>query len=65
MNYPGISTYHSPKPIKISKGVATTGVIHDPIFVADIAEQALAINLKKLGYCYYFWLWSSVCLKAG
>lgn len=49
MNYPGLSPEYTPKPVKISKGVATIGVIHKPSFVIDIAEQALAINVKDKG----------------
>jgi len=49
MTYPGINPKHTPKPTKISKGVATIGVIHKPIFLNNIAEQALAINVKGKG----------------
>ena len=49
MTYPGLSPEYTPKPTKISKGVATIGVIHKPIFLNDIAEQALAINVKDIG----------------
>lgn len=49
MTYPGLITNYTPKPKKISKGVATIGVIHNPVFVLDIAEQALAINVKNKG----------------
>lgn len=49
MTYPGLNPKHTPKPIKISKGVATVGVIHKPSFVIDIAEQALVINVKNKG----------------
>ncbi|MCG8697716.1 MAG: MBL fold metallo-hydrolase [Bacteroidales bacterium] len=49
MTYPNLKPKHTPKPIKISKGVATIGVIHNPIFLNEIAEQALAINVKDKG----------------
>jgi 7,8-dihydropterin-6-yl-methyl-4-(beta-D-ribofuranosyl)aminobenzene 5'-phosphate synthase len=49
MSYPGLITYYTPKPIKLSEGVTTIGVIHNPIFMSDIAEQALAINVKNKG----------------
>lgn len=49
MTYPGLNPTHTPNPIKITKGVATIGVIHKPIFLNNIAEQALAINVKGKG----------------
>jgi len=49
MTYPGLSPKYTPKPTRISKGVATIGVIHKPVFVIDIAEQALAVNVKNRG----------------
>lgn len=49
MTYPGLSPNYTPKPKIISKGVATIGVIHNPIFLNNIAEQALAINVKDKG----------------
>jgi 7,8-dihydropterin-6-yl-methyl-4-(beta-D-ribofuranosyl)aminobenzene 5'-phosphate synthase len=49
MNYPGLSPIHSAKPTKISEGVATIGVIHNPCFFMDIAEQSLAFNVKDKG----------------
>jgi 7,8-dihydropterin-6-yl-methyl-4-(beta-D-ribofuranosyl)aminobenzene 5'-phosphate synthase len=49
MNYPGLAPTCTPKPTKISKGVATTGLIYNPVFVFAIAEQALAINVKNKG----------------
>jgi len=49
MTYPGLNPKHTPKPVKISEGVATIGVIHKPSFVIDIAEQALAVNVKDKG----------------
>jgi 7,8-dihydropterin-6-yl-methyl-4-(beta-D-ribofuranosyl)aminobenzene 5'-phosphate synthase len=36
-------------PTKIAKGVATIGVIHNPVFCVDIGEQALAVNVKDKG----------------
>lgn len=49
MKYPGLEPTHTPKPTKIAKGVATIGVINNPIFLNAIAEQALAINVKGKG----------------
>jgi 7,8-dihydropterin-6-yl-methyl-4-(beta-D-ribofuranosyl)aminobenzene 5'-phosphate synthase len=49
MTYPGLNPKHTDEPTKIAKGVATIGVIHNPIFIFDIAEQALAINVKNKG----------------
>jgi len=49
MTYPGLAPVYSPLPLKIAKGVATIGVIHNPIFVTDIEEQALAINVENKG----------------
>lgn len=49
MDYPGLSPVYSTKPVKISEGVATTGVIHNPCFFMDIAEQSLAVNVKNKG----------------
>ncbi len=49
MQYPGLSPVHTPKPTKIAEGVATIGVIHNPSFFIDVAEQALAINVKDKG----------------
>jgi 7,8-dihydropterin-6-yl-methyl-4-(beta-D-ribofuranosyl)aminobenzene 5'-phosphate synthase len=49
MKYPGLKTIYAPLPIKIAKGVATIGFIHNPVFVADIGEQALAINVENKG----------------
>jgi 7,8-dihydropterin-6-yl-methyl-4-(beta-D-ribofuranosyl)aminobenzene 5'-phosphate synthase len=47
--YPGLNPVYTPLPTKIAKGVATIGVIHNPIFFADIQEQALAINIENKG----------------
>ncbi|WP_171594961.1 MBL fold metallo-hydrolase [Marinifilum caeruleilacunae] len=49
MTYPGLHPQYIPKPTKIAKGVATIGIIHKPIFLNDIAEQALAVNVKGKG----------------
>lgn len=49
MEYPGLKTIYAPLPTKIAKGVATIGFIHNPVFVADIEEQALAINVENKG----------------
>lgn len=49
MTYPGLNPVYTPLPTKIAKGVATIGVIHNPIFLADIEEQALAINVENKG----------------
>ena len=49
MTYPGLNLVYTPFPTKIAKGVATIGVIHNPIFFTDIEEQALAINVENKG----------------
>ena len=49
MTYPGLNPVYTPLPAKIAKGVATIGVIHNPIFFTDIEEQALAINVENKG----------------
>jgi metal-dependent hydrolase (beta-lactamase superfamily II) len=49
MTYPGLNPKYTPLPTLISKGVATIGVIHNPIFFVDIEEQALAINIENKG----------------
>lgn len=38
-----------PNPVIIANGVATIGIIHNPIFVGDVAEQAVAVNVKGKG----------------
>jgi metal-dependent hydrolase (beta-lactamase superfamily II) len=49
MSYPGLNPIYSPLPVKIARGVATIGVIHNPVFFADIEEQALAIHVENKG----------------
>lgn len=49
MTYPGLQPIYTPLPTIIAKGVATIGVIHNPIFFTDIEEQALAINVEDKG----------------
>lgn len=49
MTYPGLNPVFTPKPLKIANGVATTGVIHYPVFFTDIGEQALVVNVKDKG----------------
>ena len=49
MTYPGLNPVYTPLPAKIARGVATIGVIHNPIFFTDIEEQALAINVENKG----------------
>ena len=49
MTYPGLNPVYTPLPDKIVKGVATIGVIHNPIFFTDIEEQALAVNVENKG----------------
>lgn len=49
MTYPGLNPIYTPLPTKIAEGVATIGVIHNPVFFADIGEQALAINIENKG----------------
>jgi 7,8-dihydropterin-6-yl-methyl-4-(beta-D-ribofuranosyl)aminobenzene 5'-phosphate synthase len=49
MTYPGLNPVFTPLPTKIAKGVTTIGVIHNPVFFADIGEQALAVNVENKG----------------
>ncbi len=49
MTYPGLNPVCTPLPTKIARGVATIGVIHKPVFFADIGEQALAVNVENKG----------------
>ncbi len=49
MTYPGLEPIYAPKPVKISEGVGTTGVIPSPLFFSDIGEQALVVNVKDQG----------------
>jgi 7,8-dihydropterin-6-yl-methyl-4-(beta-D-ribofuranosyl)aminobenzene 5'-phosphate synthase len=49
MTYPGLNPVCTPQPTKIARGVTTIGVIHNPVFFADIGEQALAINVENKG----------------
>jgi 7,8-dihydropterin-6-yl-methyl-4-(beta-D-ribofuranosyl)aminobenzene 5'-phosphate synthase len=49
MTYPGLEPIHAQKPLKISEGVLTTGVIPGPSFFTDIGEQALMVNVKDKG----------------
>jgi 7,8-dihydropterin-6-yl-methyl-4-(beta-D-ribofuranosyl)aminobenzene 5'-phosphate synthase len=49
MTYPGQEPIYSYDPVKIAEGVATIGVIHCPMFVSHVEEQAIAINVKDKG----------------
>lgn len=49
MTYPGLNPVCTPQPTKIARGVTTIGVIHNPVFFADIGEQALAVNVENRG----------------
>jgi 7,8-dihydropterin-6-yl-methyl-4-(beta-D-ribofuranosyl)aminobenzene 5'-phosphate synthase len=49
MTYPGQEPIYSYDPVKIAEGVATIGVIHCPMFVSHVQEQAIAINVKDKG----------------
>jgi 7,8-dihydropterin-6-yl-methyl-4-(beta-D-ribofuranosyl)aminobenzene 5'-phosphate synthase len=49
MTYPGLTPVFSQKPMEIAEGVATLGVINNPSFFIDMAEQALAIKVKDKG----------------
>ncbi len=49
MSYPGQEPYYSYDPVKIAEGVATIGVIHCPMFVTHVQEQAVAVNVKGIG----------------
>jgi 7,8-dihydropterin-6-yl-methyl-4-(beta-D-ribofuranosyl)aminobenzene 5'-phosphate synthase len=49
MTYPGLKPAYIPQPTKIARGVSTLGVIHNPVFFADIGEQAIAVNVENKG----------------
>jgi 7,8-dihydropterin-6-yl-methyl-4-(beta-D-ribofuranosyl)aminobenzene 5'-phosphate synthase len=49
MTYPGLNPVCTPLPTKIARGVATIGVIHNPVFFTDIGEQAIAVNVENKG----------------
>jgi metal-dependent hydrolase (beta-lactamase superfamily II) len=49
MTYPGLNPVYTPLPARIARGVATIGVIHNPVLFADIGEQALAVNVENKG----------------
>ena len=49
MTYPDQEPVYSYDPVKIAKGVATIGVIHCPMFVSHVQEQAIAVNVKDRG----------------
>ncbi|OFY74845.1 MAG: hypothetical protein A2V46_15100 [Bacteroidetes bacterium RBG_19FT_COMBO_42_7] len=49
MTYPGLNPVCTPLPTKIARGVATIGGIHNPVFFADIGEQAIAVNVENKG----------------
>lgn len=49
MTYPGQEPIYSYDPVKIAEGVATIGVIHCPMFVSHVQEQAIAVNVKGKG----------------
>jgi 7,8-dihydropterin-6-yl-methyl-4-(beta-D-ribofuranosyl)aminobenzene 5'-phosphate synthase len=50
MSYPGLAPTHTPRPIKVAKGVATSGVIQCPLFFDGIVpEQALMVHLDGKG----------------
>ena len=50
MTYPGLEPTHSPDPMIIGKGIATTGTIPNSIFFyGHTVEQSLAINVEDKG----------------
>lgn len=49
MTYPGLRPIHSPNPMILGKGIATTGTIPNSIFGGFIVEQGLAINVEDKG----------------
>jgi 7,8-dihydropterin-6-yl-methyl-4-(beta-D-ribofuranosyl)aminobenzene 5'-phosphate synthase len=49
MNYPGLTTHWSSKPIVVAPGVATIGTIPGILFMGRVDEQALAVNLEGKG----------------
>ena len=50
MSYPGLMPIHASRPIKIAKGVTTSGVIQCPLFFDGIVpEQALMVHLDGKG----------------
>ncbi len=50
MTYPGLEPICSTKPIRVAKGIATTGTITNQLFfLGRIEEQALAVNVSGKG----------------
>ena len=49
MTYPGLNPRHTPKPIELLPGIATTGTIARQLLIGRIHEQALVINLAGHG----------------
>ncbi len=50
MTYPGLRPIHSPNPMILGKGIATTGTIPNSIYFKGYTlEQSLAINVKDKG----------------
>ena len=50
MSYPGLEPVTTEKPTKIAEGVTTIGAISNFFFfMGETPEQALAVNVKKLG----------------
>ena len=50
MSYPGLEPVSTEKPTKIADGVTTTGAINNFFyFMGNTSEQALAVNVEKLG----------------
>jgi 7,8-dihydropterin-6-yl-methyl-4-(beta-D-ribofuranosyl)aminobenzene 5'-phosphate synthase len=50
MTYPGLRPIHSPNPMILGKGIATTGTIPNSIYFQGFTvEQSLAINVKDKG----------------
>jgi 7,8-dihydropterin-6-yl-methyl-4-(beta-D-ribofuranosyl)aminobenzene 5'-phosphate synthase len=50
MTYPSLNPIHSPDPMILGEGIATTGTIPNSIyFMGYLVEQSLAINVKDKG----------------
>lgn len=49
MTYPGLDPVHAPHPLVLAPGVATTGTIHRKLFMGEVEEQALVVNVAGQG----------------
>lgn len=49
MTYPGLSPIFATRPMKIGKGIATTGLIPRQLVIGWIEEHSLVVNVEGLG----------------